>query len=152
RCPTGWAACRRRTSTCRCSRAGCWTASSPASTSPTTRKPTRRTGHCVPWPTTPPARHSSRSAPTTATDSTSLSRGRMRPSSSGSDPGLFGAVLARGGAADEVTDGAWLAALLEVEAALAAAAADIGIVERSGADAVAAACSDVSAYDVHAIG
>jgi len=76
----------------------------------------------------------------------------MRPSSSGSEPGLFGAVLARGGAADEVTDGAWLAALLEVETALAAAAADIGVVDRHSADAVASACADASAFDVDAIG
>jgi 3-carboxy-cis,cis-muconate cycloisomerase len=76
----------------------------------------------------------------------------MRPSSSGSEPGLFGPVLARGGAADEVTDGAWLSALLEVEAALAAAAADIGIVDRQSAEAVASACADATTYDAGAIG
>jgi 3-carboxy-cis,cis-muconate cycloisomerase len=76
----------------------------------------------------------------------------MRPSSSGPEPGLFGAVLARGGATDEVADIAWLRALLEVEAALAGAAADAGIVDRSAADAVAAACDDATSFDVDAIG
>jgi 3-carboxy-cis,cis-muconate cycloisomerase len=76
----------------------------------------------------------------------------MRPSSSGSEPGLFGAVLARGGAADEVSDRAWMRALLEVEAALAAAAADVGIVDRSAADAVVDASNDATSFDIDAIG
>jgi 3-carboxy-cis,cis-muconate cycloisomerase len=76
----------------------------------------------------------------------------MRPSSSGSDPGLFGAVLARGAAAAEVSDAAWLRALLDVETALASAAADVGLVDRAAADDVARACADVTAYDVGAIG
>ena len=76
----------------------------------------------------------------------------MRPSSSGSDPGLFGAVLARGGAADEVADRAWMWALLEVESALAAAAADVGIVDRSAADTVVDACNDATSFDIDAIG
>jgi 3-carboxy-cis,cis-muconate cycloisomerase len=76
----------------------------------------------------------------------------MRPSSSGPEPGLFGAVLARGRATDEVADIAWLRALLEVEAALAGAAADAGIVDRSAADAVAAACDDATSFEVDAIG
>ena len=76
----------------------------------------------------------------------------MRPSSSTSETGLFGAVLARGGAADEVSDRAWMWALLEVEAALAAAAADAGIVDRSAADAVAVASNDATSFDIDAIG
>ena len=76
----------------------------------------------------------------------------MRPSSSGSDPGLFGAVLARGGAADEVSDRAWMRALLEVESALATAAADVGIVDRSAADAVVNASNDATSFDIDAIG
>jgi 3-carboxy-cis,cis-muconate cycloisomerase len=49
----------------------------------------------------------------------------MRPSSSPSEPsaasggGLFGGVLARGRVAAEVSDAAWLRAMLDVEAALA---------------------------------
>jgi 3-carboxy-cis,cis-muconate cycloisomerase len=76
----------------------------------------------------------------------------MRPSSSASEPGLFGAILARGGAADEVSDRAWMWALLEVEAALAAAAADVGIVDRSAADAVVDASKDATSFDIAAIG
>jgi 3-carboxy-cis,cis-muconate cycloisomerase len=57
------------------------------------------------------------------------------------DPGLFDAVLARGGAREATTDTAWVAALLEVEAALAAAAADAGTLERADAEAIAEACT-----------
>jgi 3-carboxy-cis,cis-muconate cycloisomerase len=56
------------------------------------------------------------------------------------DPGLFDAVLARGGAREATTDAAWVAALLEVEAALAAAAADAGTLARADAEAIADAC------------
>ncbi|MDD7938766.1 lyase family protein [Actinomycetospora lutea] len=55
-------------------------------------------------------------------------------------PGLFDPVLARGGARAAVADEAWVAALLEVEAALARAAADVGTLERADADAIAEAC------------
>ena len=55
-------------------------------------------------------------------------------------PGLFDPVLARGAARAAVTDDAWVAALLEVEAALAAAAADVGTLDREDADAIAEAC------------
>lgn len=55
-------------------------------------------------------------------------------------PGLFDPVLARGSARAAVADGAWVAALLEVEAALAAAAADVGTLDRADADAIAEAC------------
>ncbi|MHC1558640.1 lyase family protein [Actinomycetospora sp. C-140] len=56
-------------------------------------------------------------------------------------PGLFDAVLARGGARDATGDRAWVRALLDVEAALAAAAADVGTLDRDDADAIAAACA-----------
>ncbi|WP_433801564.1 lyase family protein [Actinomycetospora sp. CA-084318] len=69
-------------------------------------------------------------------------------------PGLFDAILARGGAREAVSDRAWLDALLEAEAALAAAAADAGTLERSTADAVGRACTadrvDVTALAVDA--
>ena len=57
------------------------------------------------------------------------------------EPGLFDAVLARGGAREATTDAAWVAALLEVEAALAAAAADAGTLAREDAEAIADACA-----------
>jgi 3-carboxy-cis,cis-muconate cycloisomerase len=41
-----------------------------------------------------------------------------------------------------VADGAWLAAMLEAEAALAAAQADEGVISREAAEAVAAACRE----------
>ncbi len=56
------------------------------------------------------------------------------------DPGLFDAVLARGGAREATTASAWVAALLEDEAALAAAAADAGTLARADAEAIADAC------------
>jgi 3-carboxy-cis,cis-muconate cycloisomerase len=55
-------------------------------------------------------------------------------------PGLFDPVLARGAARAAVTDDAWVTALLEVEAALAAAAADVGTLDRADADAIVGAC------------
>ena len=55
--------------------------------------------------------------------------------------GLFDAVLARGGARPAVSDAAWLRAMLDVEGALALAAADAGTAPRADAAAVAAACA-----------
>ena len=57
-------------------------------------------------------------------------------------PGLFDPVLARGAARAAVGDEAWIAALLEVEAALAGAAADAGTLDRSDADVIAEACRE----------
>jgi 3-carboxy-cis,cis-muconate cycloisomerase len=69
-------------------------------------------------------------------------------------PGLFDEILARGGARAAVSDGAWLAALLEVEAALAGATADAGGLDAGTAAAVATACRperfDVAALAVDA--
>jgi 3-carboxy-cis,cis-muconate cycloisomerase len=65
----------------------------------------------------------------------------MRPPSSASEPaGLFDGVLARGGVRAEVGDRAWLAAMLEVEAALARALATAGLVPVAAAESIAAAC------------
>jgi 3-carboxy-cis,cis-muconate cycloisomerase len=65
----------------------------------------------------------------------------MRPSSSTSDrPGLFDGVLARGPVRAAVADTAWLAALLDAEAALAAAQAKAGLIPAEAAAAIAAAC------------
>jgi 3-carboxy-cis,cis-muconate cycloisomerase len=75
----------------------------------------------------------------------------MRPSSSPSD-GLFDGVLARGGAALEVSDVAWLRAMLDVESALARAGARAGLFPSAAADAIAAACADRDRYDVGELG
>jgi 3-carboxy-cis,cis-muconate cycloisomerase len=68
-----------------------------------------------------------------------------------SDGGLFDAVLARGGAREAVSDEAWLQAMLDVEAALARASAEVGVIPVEHADAIAAACR-AELFDVAAIG
>ncbi|MGY1615521.1 3-carboxy-cis,cis-muconate cycloisomerase [Geodermatophilus sp. SYSU D00691] len=65
--------------------------------------------------------------------------------------GLWSGTFARGGAAAAVSDEAWLRALLEVEAALARAAARTGLVPTTAADAVTAACADPSRLDLAAV-
>ncbi len=76
----------------------------------------------------------------------------MSPSSSpSSEAGLFDEVLARGPVRAAVSDPAWLAAMLEVEAALARAQAAVGLVPPVAADAIADACRDPSSYDIQAI-
>ncbi len=65
--------------------------------------------------------------------------------------GLFDGVLARGGARAAVDDGAWLQALLDVEAALARAQAAAGVIPAEHADAIAAACR-AERYDIAALG
>ncbi|MBB4918548.1 3-carboxy-cis,cis-muconate cycloisomerase [Streptosporangium saharense] len=54
--------------------------------------------------------------------------------------GLFSGMFARGGATPEVSDAAWLAAMLDVEAALATAQAKAGLVPWEAASAVREAC------------
>ncbi|MFF5208706.1 3-carboxy-cis,cis-muconate cycloisomerase [Streptosporangium sp. NPDC000396] len=54
--------------------------------------------------------------------------------------GLFSGMFARGGVSPEVSDAAWLAAMLDVEAALTAAQAGIGLVPDEAAAAVEKAC------------
>ncbi|HEX2102680.1 MAG TPA: 3-carboxy-cis,cis-muconate cycloisomerase [Solirubrobacteraceae bacterium] len=75
----------------------------------------------------------------------------MRPPSSTSERGLFDGVLARGGVAAEVSDRAWLQAMLDVEAALARAQARAGLIAAEHADAIAQACS-AERFDPGAIG
>jgi 3-carboxy-cis,cis-muconate cycloisomerase len=65
--------------------------------------------------------------------------------------GLFAGTFARGGAAGAVSDDAWLGALLEVEAALARAAAGLGLVPAAAAGAVTAACADRGRLDLAAV-
>jgi 3-carboxy-cis,cis-muconate cycloisomerase len=62
--------------------------------------------------------------------------------------GLFDGTFARGGAAGAVSDDAWFRGLLEAEAALARAAAQVGLVPTTAADAVTAACADPSRLDL----
>jgi 3-carboxy-cis,cis-muconate cycloisomerase len=65
--------------------------------------------------------------------------------------GLFGALYARGGAAAAVSDGAWLQAMLDVEAALARACANEGEIPAAAAEAIAAACR-AELFDADALG
>ncbi|SOD98428.1 3-carboxy-cis,cis-muconate cycloisomerase [Blastococcus haudaquaticus] len=62
--------------------------------------------------------------------------------------GLFDGTFARGGAAAAVSDPAWLDALLDVEAALARAAARTGLVATTAADAVSRACAEPAGLDL----
>jgi 3-carboxy-cis,cis-muconate cycloisomerase len=62
--------------------------------------------------------------------------------------GLFDGTFARGPVAPALTDEAWLRALLRVETALARAAARLGLVPTTAADAVATACADPSRLDL----
>jgi 3-carboxy-cis,cis-muconate cycloisomerase len=74
----------------------------------------------------------------------------MKPSSSSSD-GLFAGVLGAGAVRAAVADDAWLRALLDAEAALARAAARVGLIPAADASAIAEACAGL-APDVAAIG
>jgi len=62
--------------------------------------------------------------------------------------GLFDGTFARGGAAQAVSDEAWFRALLDAEAALARAAAGLGLVPTTAADAVTAAAADPGGLDL----
>jgi 3-carboxy-cis,cis-muconate cycloisomerase len=64
---------------------------------------------------------------------------------------LFAGIFARGGAAAAVSGEAWLAAMLEFEAALARACATAGLIPDSAAEAIAAVCRP-ERFDVGEIG
>lgn len=64
---------------------------------------------------------------------------------------LFGPLRAAGPVAAETGDAAWLTALLDVEAALAGALADAGVIAQEHAEAIAAACRP-ELYDAAEIG
>lgn len=66
-------------------------------------------------------------------------------------PGLFDGVLAAGPVAEQVSDVAWLQAMLDAEAALADASADVGLIPRAAADEIARACQ-ASRYSVASLG
>jgi 3-carboxy-cis,cis-muconate cycloisomerase len=65
--------------------------------------------------------------------------------------GLFAGTYARGDAAAQVSDVAWLQALLDVEAALARACVNEGLVPAAAAEAIAAACR-ADRFDLAEIG
>lgn len=67
------------------------------------------------------------------------------------DAGLFDGVLAVGPVAERVGDTAWLRAMLDVEAALAHAEADAGVIPAAHAEAIAAHCR-VEYFDAAEIG
>ena len=62
--------------------------------------------------------------------------------------GLFDGTFARGGAAAAVTDDAWFRALLDVEAALARAAAGLGLVSATAAATVTSTAGDPARLDL----
>jgi 3-carboxy-cis,cis-muconate cycloisomerase len=64
---------------------------------------------------------------------------------------LFGAIEARGGAAEATGDRAWLQAMLDFEAGLARVQARAGVISRAEAGAIAAAC-DAERFDSAEIG
>jgi 3-carboxy-cis,cis-muconate cycloisomerase len=68
-----------------------------------------------------------------------------------SEAGLFGGIYARGAVAAEVSDGAWLQAMLDVEAALARACAAESLIPGLAAEEIAAACR-AEAFDLAQLG
>ncbi len=66
-------------------------------------------------------------------------------------PGLFAPIFVSDAIAATTSDEAWLQAMLDVEAALAGAEADVGLVTPADADAIAAACR-ARDYDVDELG
>jgi 3-carboxy-cis,cis-muconate cycloisomerase len=75
----------------------------------------------------------------------------MRLSSLTSEQGLLGGIYGRGEAASLFDDGAWLQAMLDVEAALARACADEGLIPAPAAEAIAAAC-EAGRFDLASLG
>jgi 3-carboxy-cis,cis-muconate cycloisomerase len=75
----------------------------------------------------------------------------MNHDSGGSSGGLFGGLFARGAVAAEVSDRAWLRAMLDAEAALARAQARAGLIPPAAAAAIERACRP-AAFDIEALG
>jgi 3-carboxy-cis,cis-muconate cycloisomerase len=75
----------------------------------------------------------------------------MKPSSSPSEGGLFDGVLARGGVREQVDDTAYLTAMLDAEAGLAYAQAEVGLITRDQADTIAEFCR-ADRYDLAELG
>jgi 3-carboxy-cis,cis-muconate cycloisomerase len=68
-----------------------------------------------------------------------------------SDSGLFAGIYSRGAVAAQLTDEAWLQAMLDAEAALARACATEGLIPAPAAEAIVAACV-AEGFDLAAIG
>ncbi len=65
--------------------------------------------------------------------------------------GLFAPIFVSDAAAAATSDRAWLQAMLDAEAALAGAEADVGVIPRAAAEAIARACV-AEAFDVDEVG
>ena len=65
---------------------------------------------------------------------------------------IFSGTYARGGAQEQLTDEAFVRAMLDVEVALARALARCGLAEPAAAEELAEACGDASSFDIDAIG
>ena len=109
-------------------------------TDPTLRWSTRTAAACS----------SPRRTATAATASTSASRATMSPSSSPSDGGPFDFLVSRGPVAEATSSTAWLAAMIEVEAALAQAWAEVLAAPPESSRAIADACT-VDRVDADAV-
>lgn len=72
----------------------------------------------------------------------------MNGTFSGSSPGLLDGTFGRGPVAALISSDGWLRALLEVEAALARAAARTGLVAQTAADEVARVCAEPGLLDL----
>lgn len=66
--------------------------------------------------------------------------------------GLFTETDQRGSVRDEVSSRAWLTAMLDAEAALARACADVGAIPVAAAQVIAMACADVDRFDDKQLG
>jgi 3-carboxy-cis,cis-muconate cycloisomerase len=82
---------------------------------------------------------------------TSASRVRGKRSSLPSEPGLFTGIYGRGRVAAEVSDQAWLRAMLDVEAALARAGAAERLIPEASCQEIVAACHP-DGYDLAELG
>ncbi len=65
---------------------------------------------------------------------------------------IFSGLTGRGPVQPELTDAAFLRAMLDAEIALARALVGTGLAETSAADEIAAACADADVFDIKAIG
>src|SRR6266496_1606098 len=65
---------------------------------------------------------------------------------------LWDPIFGAGRVAAEVSDEAWVQALLEAEAALARACASVGLVPAAAADAVTDACADATWVPIRELG
>ncbi|HEY2637944.1 MAG TPA: lyase family protein, partial [Solirubrobacteraceae bacterium] len=74
----------------------------------------------------------------------------MRPSSSTSE-GLWDGLFGRGAVTDDVSDRAWVQAMLDAEAALARASARVGVIPQEAAEEIASHCR-AEEFDIAELG